>query len=95
LRAHTIIGKKAPRNSTRGETLDFTNISGNPVSKWSFEAVYETICQSILDLVAKARRQSLTLIGHSLGAALATICSLGDGLPAAADRPPDHVVPIC
>jgi predicted lipase len=59
-----------------------------------FQAVYETIRQSILDLVAKTRKQSLTLIGHSLGAALATVCSLDEGLLAAAGRPRDHVVPI-
>jgi triacylglycerol lipase len=59
-----------------------------------FQAVYETIRQSILDLVANARRQSLTILGHSLGAALATICALDESLPAAANRPADHVVPI-
>jgi predicted lipase len=68
--------------------------TGAGLAHMGFQAVYETIRQSILDLVTKVRKPSLTLIGHSLGAALATICSLDDGISAAASRPPDQVVPI-
>jgi hypothetical protein len=45
-----------------------------------FQAVYETIRKSILALLARAGAGPLTIVGHSLGAALATLCALDAGI---------------
>ncbi len=56
-----------------------------------FQAIYETIQQSVLDLAAKAINQRVTILGHSLGGALATLCAIDEKLPAFAER---QVFPI-
>lgn len=46
-----------------------------------FQAIYKTIRQSILDALPKVGMLSLTLIGHSLGGALMTLCALDEAMP--------------
>lgn len=59
-----------------------------------FQAIYETIQRSIVRLV-QGQPTTVTVVGHSLGAALATLCALDDAVAAAAGgRVPAHVFPI-
>src|SRR5262249_47736483 len=59
-----------------------------------FQAIYETIEQSIVRLV-QGQPTTVTLVGHSLGAALATLCALDDAVAVATDgRAPARVFPI-
>jgi triacylglycerol lipase len=74
--------------------IDFQFRSNAGLAHMGFQAVYETVQQSILDLLKKNQTQSLTILGHSLGAALATICALDMSVSASAGHPPAHVFPI-
>jgi triacylglycerol lipase len=58
-----------------------------------FQAVYETIRDSVLKSLEKAGKLPLTIVGHSLGGALATICALDTAISDFAIAPP-QIFPI-
>jgi len=74
--------------------VDFRFRPNAGLAHMGFQAVYETVQQSILNLLQTTRTQSVTVLGHSLGAALATICALDQGIAAIIGQPPTRVFPI-
>jgi predicted lipase len=74
--------------------VDYRFRPGTGLTHIGFQAVYETIRDSVIALVKKTAGLPVTVLGHSLGAALTTLCVLDEGLASAAGQRPKSVFPI-